>query len=106
LKGFHPGKLGVQPHFYRKPQRNRPDLNAEDFESEAQTDAGLSALWGIAPNWTVNAALDPDFSNVEADVAQLNVNRQFALFSRREDHFFLKEQIFLKHDCVSSLRET
>jgi hypothetical protein len=43
-------------------------------------DAGVTAKWGITPNVTLNAALNPDFSQVEADAAQLAVNERFALF--------------------------
>ena len=41
---------------------------------------GVTAKWGITPNLILNAAANPDFSQVEADVAQLQINRRFALF--------------------------
>ena len=55
-----------------------------DFE------AGVSVRWGITPDTTANLTLNPDFSQVEADVAQLEVNNQFALFFPEKRPFFLE----------------
>jgi hypothetical protein len=46
--------------------------------------------WGISPNLTLNATGNPDFSQVEADVAQLAVNTRFALFFPEKRPFFLE----------------
>jgi hypothetical protein len=51
---------------------------------------GLTAKWGITPNLILNAAANPDFSQVEADVAQLEINRRFALFYPEKRPFFLE----------------
>ncbi len=41
-----------------------------DLVSEGEdVEAGLSVRWGITPNLSLNAAVNPDFSQVEADVA-------------------------------------
>jgi hypothetical protein len=54
------------------------------------TEAGATVRWGITPDVTVNAALNPDFSQVEADAAQLNVNERFAIFYPEKRPFFLE----------------
>ncbi|HEY7214423.1 MAG TPA: DUF5916 domain-containing protein [Thermoanaerobaculia bacterium] len=59
-------------------------------EGDVESDLGLTAKWGITPNLTLNAALNPDFSQVEADAAQLDVNNQFALFFPEKRPFFLE----------------
>jgi len=59
---------------------------AGDVESEA----GLNVRWGITPDLTANLAINPDFSQIEADVAQLDVNNQFALFFPESRPFFLE----------------
>jgi len=51
---------------------------------------GLSGRWGITPNVKLNATLNPDFSQVEADVAQLEVNERFALSYPEKRAFFLE----------------
>lgn len=53
-------------------------------------DYGLTAKWGITPNLILNATANPDFSQVEADVAQLGINRRFALFYPEKRPFFLE----------------
>jgi len=55
-----------------------------DFEG------GLNVRWGITPDLTANLAINPDFSQVEADGAQLDVNNQFALFFPEKRPFFLE----------------
>jgi hypothetical protein len=57
-----------------------------DFESEA----GLGLRWGITPDLTLDVALNPDFSQVEADFAQLEENATFALFYPETRPFFLE----------------
>ena len=53
-------------------------------------EGGLNIRWGITPDMTTNLAINPDFSQVEADVAQLDVNNQFALFFPEKRPFFLE----------------
>ena len=53
-------------------------------------EAGLSVRWGITPDLTANLAINPDFSQVEADAAQLDVNNRFALFFPEKRPFFLE----------------
>jgi Domain of unknown function (DUF5916)/Carbohydrate family 9 binding domain-like len=91
FSGISPGRnVEFDPTFTASRREQRVDLVNDDFNEETEADAGLSMIWGITPNWTFNAAFNPDFSNVEADVAQLNVNRQFALFFPEKRPFFLE----------------
>ncbi len=46
--------------------------------------------WGFTPNLTLSAALNPDFSQVEADALQLSVNRPFAIFYPELRPFFME----------------
>lgn len=55
-----------------------------------ETEAGLNAQWGITPNMTLNGTINPDFSQVEADAAELAVNTQFAIFFPEKRPFFLE----------------
>ena len=58
--------------------------------ADTETEAGVSVRWGITPDLTANLAINPDFSQVEADAAQLDVNNQFALFFPEKRPFFLE----------------
>lgn len=68
----------------------------EDFpggdlkEGKVRVEPGLSARWGITSELMFNATVNPDFSQVEADVAQLDVNRRFALRYAEKRPFFLE----------------
>lgn len=56
---------------------------------ESGTDFGGDVHWGIRQNLTANATINPDFSQVEADVGQVTVNERFALFYPEKRPFFL-----------------
>jgi hypothetical protein len=65
-----------------------PDGGLE--EGDADYDPGLSLRWGVTPDLTLNATINPDFSQIEADAAQLEVNERFALFFPEKRPFFLE----------------
>lgn len=58
--------------------------------ADPNVEAGLTGQWGITPNFTFSGTVNPDFSQVEADAAQLAVNTQFALFFTEKRPFFLE----------------
>ena len=91
FSGITPGKnVEVAPTY----TAGRTDQRAEDDgpveQGDFDSDFGVTARWGITPNLTFNAALNPDFSQVEADAAQLDINTQFALFFPEKRPFFLE----------------
>ncbi|UCH09929.1 MAG: carbohydrate binding family 9 domain-containing protein, partial [Fidelibacterota bacterium] len=51
-------------------------------------DLGLGLKYMITPNVVADVALNPDFSQVEADAAQIDVNQTFALFYPERRPFF------------------
>jgi hypothetical protein len=51
---------------------------------------GLDVAWAPSPNLTLNGTLNPDFSQVETDQAQLDLNTSFALFFPEKRPFFLE----------------
>jgi hypothetical protein len=59
-------------------------------DDDPDVEPGITARWGLTPNLMLNAAINPDFSQVEADSAQLDVNTQFALFYPEKRPFFLE----------------
>ncbi len=69
-------------------RQGSPGGNLESGDPDYEP--GLTARWGFTPNLTLNATLNPDFSQVEADVAQLDVNTQFSLFFPEKRPFFLE----------------
>lgn len=67
-------------------QRDNPQ---EDWEDDNTVKPSLDIRWGITPDILLNATLNPDFSTVEADNAQLSINNNFALFNQEKRPFFL-----------------
>lgn len=59
-------------------QRNDPDFQA-----------GADLRWGINEDMILNGTINPDFSQVEADNAQLDINNTFSLFFPERREFFL-----------------
>jgi len=59
-------------------------------------EAGLTARWGITPNLAFSGTANPDFSQVEADSAQLDINQPFALFFPERRPFFTEGMDFFK----------
>lgn len=53
-------------------------------------DPGLTAIYQITPNLTFSATINPDFSQIEADVPQITVNQRFPLFFAEKRPFFLE----------------
>ncbi len=91
VKGFSGAKQGdnltVTPSLVTGMNEDRDDNN--EWQNENNTEASLDVRWGITPDWLLNVTINPDFSTVETDNAQLNINNNFALFTQEKRPFFL-----------------
>ena len=56
---------------------------------DVDPDGSLDIRWGISQDVYLNATVNPDFSQVEADSAQLEINNTFSLFYPERRTFFL-----------------
>lgn len=63
---------------------------------DRRREPGLTARWGFTPNLTLAATANPDFSQVEADAAQLDVNNPFTLFYPEKRPFFMEGADFFE----------
>ncbi len=90
--GAEPGKaLEVVPSMTVSRTDKRADPVTDPLAKESRdTDLGVNVQWGITPDITANLAVNPDFSQVEADRPQLDVNNRFALFFPESRPFFLE----------------
>ncbi|MEM7357121.1 MAG: sugar-binding protein, partial [Acidobacteriota bacterium] len=96
LEGFaniSPGRnLEINPTITGGVLEEREDFPVSPLETADEvSDLGLTVRWGVTPNLNLSATFNPDFSQVEADVAQLEVNNQFALFFPERRPFFLED---------------
>ncbi len=96
FEGVDPGKnLEVTPTLTGIRTSERTDFPDGELESgDPDFDPGLSVRWGFTNNLQLSGTINPDFSQVEADVAQLDVNEQFALFFPELRPFFLEGNDF------------
>lgn len=63
--------------------------SAGAWEYDGAADVGGDVRWGIKQNLTLNGTINPDFSQVEADIGQVTLNERFALFYPEKRPFFL-----------------
>ncbi|PYS55074.1 MAG: hypothetical protein DMG13_05775 [Acidobacteria bacterium] len=55
-----------------------------------KSDVGLSAKYGITSSITLDATINPDFSQVESDAFQVQVNQRFPIFFSEKRPFFME----------------
>ncbi|MCP5051110.1 MAG: carbohydrate binding family 9 domain-containing protein [bacterium] len=98
FKGIKAGKtLELDPTLaavYTQERDGFPD--GEFVKKDSKVKPGLTARWNFTHNMTLAATINPDFSNVEADAAQLDINTQFALFYDEKRPFFLEDATTFK----------
>ena len=91
LDGLHDMKRGLvleaTPTVTAQADRSPTLGNGRDYQKKG--DLGGDARWGIRQNLTLNGTINPDFSQVEADVGQVLLNERFALFYPEKRPFFL-----------------
>ena len=68
---------------------NKDFARASGDQVERKGDVGVDLKWGIRPNLTLDATLNTDFAQVEADEEQVNLTR-FDLFFPEKRPFFLE----------------
>lgn len=93
IKGFEGASPGSNIEFdptvigFRSDERK--DFPHGTLKKQSQeAEFGITARWGITPNLTTNFTINPDFSQVEADAQQLDINEPFALFYSERRPFF------------------
>ncbi|WP_340679677.1 DUF5916 domain-containing protein [Paraglaciecola sp.] len=94
ISGFKDAKQGrnlaIIPSLVSGKNRSRDLTDETSWQDANITELGLDLKWGISPEVSLQATLNPDFSQVEADSAQLSINNTFALFFDEKRPFFLE----------------
>ena len=62
------------------------------FNDEGQPEGGVNVKYGVTSNLTVDFTYNPDFSQIESDRPQIEVNQRFPLFFSELRPFFLEGQ--------------
>lgn len=67
--------------------RDRPDHFAH---ADSRPDAGLSVKYGLTSSVTLDGTINPDFSQVESDSFQVEINQRFPVFFSEKRPFFME----------------
>ena len=59
-------------------------------DKDVQPEAGINVKYGVTSNLTADVTVNPDFSQVESDLPQIEVNQRFALFYPELRPFFIE----------------
>ncbi|MEJ2422727.1 MAG: DUF5916 domain-containing protein, partial [Acidobacteriota bacterium] len=92
LQGLPTGGHWIVAPYVTGKERGRPrGAPGTSFVNEpVALDGGVDAKWLPNANTAVDLTLNPDFSQVESDVAQVTENQRFALFYSEKRPFFME----------------
>lgn len=82
--------LPAASHFVAAPYAAAQHVSHPEGNSDFDADAGLDLKWTPTANNAFDLTINPDFSQIEADVPQITVNRRFAVFYAEKRPFFLE----------------
>ena len=96
LAGMKPSKnVELDPTLVWTRVDGRPDFPAGPMTKVRQdAELGLSGRWNFLSNMALSGAVNPDFSQVEADAMQFAVNTRFALSYAEKRPLFLEGRDF------------
>ena len=87
MEGFERGRVfEINPEMRGSTSRG---YNENEFSSEMTDPVGLNVRYSWSSNVGINATVNPDFSQIEADVAQINYDPRRSLFFPEKRPFFL-----------------
>lgn len=78
--------LDINPELTGATSRSATDSR---FDTNFRDPLGVNVRWGVSNNLTFNGTVNPDFSQVEADVAQIQYDPRRAVFVSEKRPFFL-----------------
>lgn len=89
LEGVRPGgSLEILPSVVSSQAGARSAVGQPFANGKLTADAGVTARYAFANGVTAEATINPDFSQVESDAGQVDVNSTFALFFPEQRTFF------------------
>jgi len=80
-------ELGPSATYSRRQVRATPSSFGP---ADSDPDAGLSVKYGVTSSATLEGTINPDFSQVESDAFQVEVNQRFPLFFSEKRPFFME----------------
>jgi hypothetical protein len=91
LSGLPPGGNIVAAPYVTASQETVPREDGNGLVGKpAEFDGGLDVKWTPSAGVALDGTINPDFSQIESDVARIGVNERFALFYPEKRPFFLE----------------
>jgi hypothetical protein len=92
IQGIHPGRnldaiasvTGLQNHRRKPPGDPSGRLDSEELDGEAS----LNLRYGLSSDASAEVTLNPDFSQIESDAGEIDINNPFAIFYPERRPFF------------------
>jgi hypothetical protein len=87
------GRVELQPYAASSRVEVRglsPGGGVGSWSDQTDTDFGADLRYGVTSTLTANLTANPDYSQVEADALQIDVNQRFPLFFPEKRPFFLE----------------
>jgi len=100
LEGISPGRdielipYGIMRGFRALDQRDPSNPYFQHAVAQGQT--GLDAKFVFHDHFTLDATVNPDFSQVESEDPQITVNQRFAVYFPEKRPFFLENEDFFR----------
>lgn len=92
-----PGRdIELVPTFTSLVTQEREIAPLGPFDKEYSNEPGLTSSWGLTNNLKLSATLNPDFSTIEADVIQVDINNRFELWYPEKRPFFTEGADFFE----------
>ncbi|UCH94057.1 MAG: carbohydrate binding family 9 domain-containing protein [Candidatus Aminicenantes bacterium] len=91
-------KMEILPNFTFNRDSERIEENK--WDKSTFTNLGVGIKYGITSSITAEATVNPDFSQVESDAFQVEVNRRYPLFYSEKRPFFLESKEVLEFTII------
>lgn len=95
IEGIHPRRpVELLPYVAGDATRSAGSDAADPFRNPSNVRLGLDAKFGIGSNLTLDATVNPDFGQVEADPAEVNLTAFETFFDERRPFFTEGAELF------------
>ncbi|MCK4760637.1 MAG: carbohydrate binding family 9 domain-containing protein [Candidatus Aminicenantes bacterium] len=91
-------KLEVLPNITYS--RNSDRVNPDTWDTTTDTNVGVGIKYGITSSITAEGTVNPDYSQVESDAFQVEVNRRYPIFFSEKRPFFMESKEVLDFTLI------
>ena len=82
---------------------SKPQVPGDWDNGDLDTEIGLDLRWGLTNDAVINATINPDFSQIETDSLELDVNTTFSIYYAEKRPFFLDGASYFKSSLFELL---